>query len=274
MHKVDLTFLASSDPLAGSVNQSADGSSFRVELDRPLIIPYEAENVYIETKNATVWYTTPNIVENVNDQFAISYAPYLAGALQTFTIPEGLYTVQTLSDKINLIAFNETGGGIPNDIIQIVPDSSENKVFILFNYVGTQVDFSITRNMKDILGYTSDLVPAVPTVVANEIVYAENRAAFNHINYYLITCPTLATRGLNFNSKYNHIIARVLIDNTPNTQITYDPRQTYKIACPDLKGSNFNQLIFSLTDDQNRLVNTAGEYWSVLFTLHYEVPHM
>jgi len=272
--KYNITFLVSSDPNAGALNISNNGATFDIYLDRPLIVPSKAKNIYIETKNATIWYTTPNIVAGVNDQWKITYDDGITSETRQVTIPEGLYNINTLEDKLNLLLYNTPIGApdyhFPIDLIKLLPDNAENKVVIQFNYSGTQIDFNINNNIKHLLGFTSNLVPASPTVGEDEVVFAEEVAKFNAINYYLIQ-STLVSKGLNFNSKYQNIIARVLINGPPNSQITYDPQQTYKIPAPELRGSNFTTITFTLTDDNNVPINTRGEAWSVLFVVHYEV---
>lgn len=259
----NIPFLAS----ATSSNTTNNGGVINIELDRPLIVPNGADNIYIEVKNATIWNNVPNIVAGVNDQFIIEFAT----TVHTVTIPEGIYTVSTLTDKINIILNND--GVSVVDLIKLIPDDSEGKIVIRFNYATTQIDFrdaTSSTNFRELLGYNSELVPSVLTVGV-EFDIADNIAQFNNLEYFLIKCPTLCSRGLNFNSVYSGIIARVLIENVaPNSQITYDPRQTYKIPCNEIHGGDFTSISFILTDNNDNIINTKGELWSVLFMLHFE----
>ena len=183
MIKYNIPMLASSDPDSGAKNISSDGSTFQIILDRPLTIPQNAHNIYLEAKNATVWWTVPNIIKGLNDKFYIEHlgTPYVT------TIPEGLYGVTDLSNKISSLLFNL---GLPIDLIELLPDTAENKVVIQFNYAGTQIDFqdnTALNNFRELLGFDSKLVP-VPATIASEFVTADNIAAFNTINYFLISC--------------------------------------------------------------------------------------
>ncbi len=149
------------------------------------------------------------------------------------------------------------------------------KVVIRFNYATTQIDFrdaTSSTNFRELLGFESELVPSAGLTTGVEFVVAENIAQFNNIEYFLIKCPTLCSRGLNFNSIYSGIIARVLIDDVaPNSQIAFDPRQTYKIPCNEISGGDFTQISFILADNNDNIIDTRGEKWSVLFQLHYQV---
>ena len=64
-----LPMIFSSSVLDGALNKSADGSSFSVQLDRPILVPNTAKYCWIEVQAATVWNTVPNILTGVNDKF-------------------------------------------------------------------------------------------------------------------------------------------------------------------------------------------------------------
>lgn len=261
--KYNYTLLVSSNPATGAINISDDGSTFSVEMDRPLHIPKEASNIYVEVLNAEIWWNIPNIKIGVNDQFKITHL----AVDYTITIPQGLYDVNTLNAKLNVLIFNATG---VEDLIELIPDTSESKIIIQYNFATTQVDFTIANSLREILGFNSSLVPLVPTT-GQQFEIAPNVANFNQVNYFLIKAPTLLSRGLNFNSVYSGIIARVLINVAPNSQILYDPQNAYKISANELAGIDLTTLNFVLTDDQNRNVETQGEFWSMIFYIHYEV---
>tara|TARA_R110000764_G_scaffold17132_2_gene47166 strand:- start:1721 stop:2833 length:1113 start_codon:yes stop_codon:yes gene_type:complete len=68
----EISFVVSSDPDAGAVNRSADGSYFEIQLDDGLQIPKEALNVNVRVEEATIWWVVPNIITGQNDKMYIT----------------------------------------------------------------------------------------------------------------------------------------------------------------------------------------------------------
>ena len=82
-----IPLVLSSNVNNGATNKSSDGSTFSVDLDKPILVPKEAHHCYIQVQSATVWNTVPNIVEGVNDKFYFSYN----GNNYVLTIEQGQY---------------------------------------------------------------------------------------------------------------------------------------------------------------------------------------
>lgn len=251
-----------SDPNNGAFNISALGSEFSINQTPPLIIPSNARNVYLSVLSATCWNSVPNVEVGVNDQFKITYS----ATDYTVTIPTGLYSVDSLSAKISTLLFNL---GLPEDLIILLPDNSEQKVVIDFNYATTQIDFTIANSLRGLLGFDSRLVPALPTTAA---VYetADSIAQFNNIEFFYIKCLNLLTKGLRSNDNYSGIMAKIPIDVSAGSQIVYRPYFPAKIDANNLIGSSLNSLTFQLTDNRNRLVNTFGEKFSISIQIEYQ----
>ena len=68
----EISFVVSSDPDAGAINRSADGSYFEIQLDDGLQIPKEALNVNVRVEEATIWWVVPNIIKGQNDKMYIT----------------------------------------------------------------------------------------------------------------------------------------------------------------------------------------------------------
>ncbi len=252
----------SSDPNLGASNVSDLGSTFDVFLNPPINIPKIAKNIYIEPISATVWFNTPNIQEGINDQFKIKYQ----GTDHTITIPEGLYTVQNLSNKISILLFNE---GLPEDLLMLIPDTSTDKLIIEFHYSLTQIDFTINNSLRDLLGFNDRNVPLLPTT---EPIFeiADNVAEFNSVDYYYIKCQNLLSRGIATNSDFTGIIVKVPINVGVGEQIRYEPTKSIKIDASELSGVNLTKLTFQLTDNKNRSVPTRGQFFSIQLTIQYQ----
>jgi len=267
-----LTFLVDSDPANGASNVNSLGSQFTVNLQSPLVIPKDAYNCSVMVKNAIIWFVTPNITEGVNSKFKLTYnaVDYI------IDIPTGLYDFDSLNAKILTELSLASGGLVPNDVIQILADLAENKIVIQFNYFNTNIDFTIANSLRELLGFDSRVVigyadpPGTDPIPFYE--EADQVAKFNNTDYYLIKCSNLLTRGLERNSQYLGIMARIDVDVPVNSKINYDPRQVPIIPAPELKGIDLSTLTFQLTNQNDELVNTRGEKWSVIFEIHYDLP--
>lgn len=266
--KYKITFLADSNPTTGGSNLREKGSVFDVVLDRPMIIPRKADNISLVVKNASIWWTVPNIGPDLGNNVFIYTKNNIEYRLE---LGEGLYSLTDLDETISLELQAQSEGAITADEIRFEPVTAENKVAIILTEDGASVDFTQENSLRFILGFEAEVLTKT-NAGADEVFIGENVAAFNTISYFLIACPTLLSRGLNFNSSYRGIMARVPIDVSPGSLINYDPRQSYAISANELAGGDFTRLTFQLLDNSFNMVNTLGEYWSVLFEITYEIP--
>mgnify|MGYP001573321603 CR=1 FL=1 len=265
--KRSVSLLLSSDPTLGAVNRSADGSTFEVEFSRPLDIPKEALDVEVSMQSATVWWTVPNILEGKNDTFYIDdngtpYAP---------VIPEGLYDTPGL----NAALVRELSAlGAPVGLLTLGQDDNSGRVILQFALQDTSVDFTPLDTPRDILGFDSQVVGPSPAPPPGGItsVLAPNVAAFNTVNSFLIH-GDIVSNGIQLNGLYSQILGRVLIDQPPGSQLLSTPFNPPKVEANELKGALRKRIRMQLTDQSNRAVNTAGEYWTAQLEIVYQVPH-
>lgn len=267
----NITILADSDVKTGALNKSVDGSVFTISFSAPLKIPKEATNCNVICKNATVWFTTPNISNTFNNnQFRIKYGlnPWLQ-----ITIPDGLYDVTNLSQKL-AIELNNADPNYPIDLFELLPDYSENKVILKINYYDVLIDLTIINSIKDIIGYESQLITGPVGIEPLPTYFKEQKniiARFNTTDYYLIKCNTLLSRGIERNGDYSGILAKIDVDVGVNKKIIYDPRQTITIPAPELPGIDLSAIEFTLLNQNNIRVDTKGENWTVTFEIHYDL---
>ena len=261
--------LISSDPANGAVNVSADGSYFEVQFtDGGLTLPREAINVQVSVQEATVWWTVPNIITGVNDKMYIT-GPDTLDVIQnyTITIPQGLYDLSGLNEAIAR-ELEQAGAKIdPDPLISLSPDEATSKVQMRFNYATVSVDFTPNNTPRLILGFDAQVYTPIP----DNPVLAPNTALFNTVNYFLLHSD-LVSRGIRFNSNYNQTIAQILIDVSPGSQIVSKPFNPPKVNANELNGTTRTVLRFWLTDDENRPVNTNGEFYSARIVLSWLEP--
>lgn len=272
----EVSLIVTSDPSNGAVNVSSDGSQFEIQLDgEGLSIPKDAINVNVAVEESTVWWVVPNIITDQNDTFYIFGDNDAAGTeLFTITIPQGLYDLSGLNTALQsgleaAGARTLDGGGNPLPLVALAADDATQKVRIRFNYTNVYVDFSQTDTPREILGFDSQQYGPYGGAPLN--ILAPNVAAFNQVNYFLVHSD-MVNKGIRFNNRYNQTIAQVLINVAPGSQIVSTPFNPAKCNAQELAGSKRTNLRFWLTDDQQRAVNTNGEYWTARIVIHYMRP--
>ena len=261
-----LPFIFNSSPDSGASNISLDGSSFEVNLDRPIVIPRHAKNCYITVQNATAWWNIYNIVAGINDQIDVEYFDGFITVQQVLTIEAGLYDLDHLEEELKreLLA-----NGYPSDLFVLIPDQATQKSVIQFNYSGVRLDMTIARNFAAILGFNQRLVPPILTT-GIQYEKSDNIANFNTIDYLLIHSD-LVSRGIRINNQYRNVIAQLLIDVAPGSQIVSTPFNVPSIPANELIGEKRKNIRIYLTDQNSNPVNTQGELFSCRLVIHYSL---
>ena len=268
----EISMIVSSDPAAGAINRSPDGSYFEIQLQDGLQLPKDALNVNIAVEEATIWWVIPNIITGENDTLYIT-GPDVSDVVQNYTvvIPQGLYDLSGLNQAV-LRELENLGAKInPDPLITMTPDEPTQKVEMRFNYATVEVDFTQTDTPREILGFNSAVYG--PYLGAPVNILADSIAQFNQVNYFLVHSD-LTNKGIRFNNNYNQTIAQVLIDVAPGSQIVSQPQNPAKIPAQELAGAKRTNLRIWLTDDQNRSVNTNGEYFTARIVIHYLKPYV
>lgn len=244
---------------AGAYNKSADGSTYSINIENGLQIPKEAKFCWIVCQAAEVWNTSPNIKTGINDKL---YFTDGMGSI-TITIPQGLYDINQLNNEINrqIIA-----GGHDNDSIVIYGNSATQKTFIEFANIGASIDFTQPQTIREILGFNSQIVG--PSVSVNENFYGDNVAAFNSIDYFILHTD-LVNYGIRINNTFTQAVAQVLIDSSPGSQILSQPNNPPEVPCNELIGLKKTVIRSWITDQDNNLVDTAGEDFSMRLMIYY-----
>lgn len=257
VHEIPLLLI--SDANTGASNVSNDGSSFDVFLEDPILIPNNATSCTVEVQGSTIWWVMPNIITAVNDAFTLD------DGISTYniTVPQGLYDLTTLGASVDsaLVA-----AGAATGLFTFIADSSTQKVVIRINQVGVSIDFTVANTFRVILGFNS--VVLGPTVVAQTDFLANNQAAFNQIDYFLIHCD-LVDKGIRNNDSYWQTVAQIPIDVNPGSQIINNPQNPTKSPADHLIGGRKVRIRMWLTDQNNEVVNTNSETWSARIVIRY-----
>lgn len=277
MRRHEINFIVSSDPDNGAKNVNALGNRFEVVLDEPILVPQQAENITVSMEEATVWWTVPNIITGTNDLMQVTdtgagAAPSGGPAnVYNIVIPQGLYDLSALNEAIQREIGNDAGGAgfLDPPLISLSADDATQKVEININYTGVSIDFTIAQTFREILGFNSAVVG--PPAAAPTVYLADNTAAFNTVNSFLIHSD-IVRRGVRFNNSYQQILDQVLIDVPPGSQIVQTKLRPPVIPEHVLAGIPRNTLKFWLTNESNEDISTAGEYFTVRFVIRYDTP--
>ena len=192
----EISLIVSSDPDAGAINVSSDGSQFEIQLDGEGIrIPKDAINVNVSVEESTVWWVIPNIITGENDTFYIygdNDATPAVPQLFTVVIPQGLYDLAGLNQAVqaeleSLGARTVGAGGEPLSLISLTADDATQKVRIRFNYTNVYVDFQPNNTPRQILGYNAEQYG--PFLTAPLSLLAPNTAQFNQVLKKLFPYP-------------------------------------------------------------------------------------
>lgn len=182
------------------------------------------------------------------------------------TLPQGLYDLNLMNNAVITQLENQGASSSSEPIISFNADNASQRVQIRFAFPSSKVDFSQAGTPREILGF--DSLPYGPYPTAPTTVTAENTAAFNQVNYFLLHCD-LTALGIPFNNEYTQVVAQIPIDRPPGSQILYRPFNPARINVNELIGASRTSIRCWLTDDKNRRVNTNGEYFSARFKIEY-----
>lgn len=270
----EISMVVSSNPGLGAQNLSTTANSFdafRVQLEEPLAVPANAQNVTLRVEATNVWNNQPNIITGVNDKLRVT-APDTLDVLTIYdiTIPQGSYSVSELNQRIQVELANAGAKTSPDPVISITPDEATQKIELRLNYLGVIVDFTIANSCWEILGFTPASVIGPPTI-AGESFLAPNEAKFNVINFYLIS-SNLVSRGIRTNNTYRNIINQTNINVRPNSLIVSEPFNPSVIQTDELKGQVRSTFEVRLLKDDFTPANTRGEYFSVRMSIRYLIP--
>ena len=270
MIRHEIPLLVTSDASIGASNVSPDGSIFTVNLQEPISIPENAVNIVLTAEESTVWNVVANINVGINDLFKLTDDGTDSGIAFTYNlvIPEGLYDLSALNQAIQRELVN-LGAPTSPALINLSADDATLKVEITFNFTGLSIDFTIVQSFRVILGFNSQVLG--PNVTKPITFLADNTAFFNQIDHFLIHSD-LVNNGIRLNDRFSQVIAQVLIDKAPGSQIISSPRNPSKIPASNLRGVNRSTIRFWITDNKDLAINTRGEFWTTRIAIIYDTP--
>jgi hypothetical protein len=196
-----------------------------------------------------------------NNVFRFTTAAAPAGTYN-IVFPQGLYSLSGIGSFISTQLVNL---GLPGSLFVFSGDDATQRVVITFQLAGDSIDFSAANSIGSLLGFNP--VPIVAPV-ANYSVYGDQPANLNRNNSYQIR-GTLVSGGIQVNAIKGGVIGQVPIDQSPGSQIVYQPQQPLWFGASELIGVGKQQLVFMLENQAGERTPTGGEYWS--FAVQFRV---
>ena len=258
--KKEMSYFFNSAEESGAVKIGTLGNKFQISLNNPIHIPQSAVYATVHVPSSKIWNSSPNISAIIGNNKM--YFSYLA-VDYIIPIADGLYGVSELNALF--VAFF-TNNALPTDLFEMTANDSTQKVIFTFNYENIIIDFTQVDSCRDVLGFNSQIFgPFTPTP---NIQSAPNEASFNRVVSYYIK-STLLSGGIPQNTTSNGIIAEVPITSPVGSLINYSPFNPIKADATELIGNTKQTFQFTLVDQLERDVSTAGEEWSLTIVLTY-----
>ena len=243
-------------------------NEFTVNLYNAISFPTNALSVEVALYSANIWNSNPNILDGTlggaqNDTLYVDYDDGGGNVSYVIVLPTGLYSVDLMAATISLEL--ETAGA-PSDLLTFIADSATQKITIRYNYANTRIDFTQSDTFRLILGYNSRLSPLAGVSAVATLDEADNIAAFNSINGWLILAPDLLRDGIPVNSTSSAVLGQVPILSKPNSLVNYEPSNLNFINCDHLRHANISKLTFRLTNELvGDITNIEPWQFSVIF---------
>ncbi|HDK27861.1 MAG TPA: hypothetical protein ENG48_12340 [Candidatus Atribacteria bacterium] len=218
----------------------------------------------ISAKESTIWYNTPNVVENVNNKLFVEYDDGGGAVEETLEFDSGLYSFNTLATQLEVLLSNVGW----SNIITLVSNDSTQKAGLKFNVDNVSVLFDgKTETLGELIGFTDGLDK---TASAGQTVYGNTTANFAQLQYYLISCDLLKN-GISLNGVYRKILVRIVpqVGTQVGSQIFHAPFNPSKIRDDSLLNRSIHTIRFTLTDQNGEPVNTLNENYTVTLAFEY-----
>ena len=247
--------------IATPLNASTFNNKYQVTLINGLGVPKKARSCEVALVQAQVWNYDANVRAPIN---RIYYKPNAVDPETFLTIPNGYYGLDEMNSQIRLQL--QLGGENP-DIFSLAGDSATQKIIVNFGADGVYLNFNPADSLKNILGFDSRYSPATAPgtpAVNGGLDVADNVAAFNSVNAFLIECGSIVNDGININAIGTSIVGQVPITAPPNSLISYSPNQTVWVDCEHLIGANRSDIQFTLKNELLQDVSVLDAFnWTV-----------
>ena len=272
----EISLVVSSDPDAGAVNKSVDGSYFEIQLDDGLQIPKEALNVNVRVEEATIWWVVPNIITGQNNKMYITGE---AAPVNTSYIAMGFDANNTMSLTGTVLqilqdagAFLPSGAFLVGDTINIESGALAGSSFVIISInddTPTQMNYNVspTSSTQPVgnntfsrtrPGITNNYVVEIPQGLydlsgLNQAIQRdlENLGARTDPEPLITFTPDAATQKVEMRINYNDVSVDFTQPDTPRVILGFNsllygtyPTAPIEILAPNI--AEFNQINYFL----------------------------
>ena len=268
--KREIALILDSDENSGALQKSADGSTFSVQFDQPLLIPKNAINPVLEVLESAVWFSTPNIFDGSTGEIPNNtFRAYIAPVpdIYDLTIPQGVYDIPAIKLAINEAVKDATG--LTSDFLsELRLNDATGRTEMSVGLGGATIEFVSPNSLNTILGYEENTFYSQGGGPTDILYVSPNIPQVNSVNFYLIQCD-LVDKGIRFNNIYSQIIETILIDVAPGEQILTKPYHPPTCMIEHIAGNPITNVRVSLLNDSLRNANTGGENYYVRLSLKW-----
>ena len=257
-----------------------NGSRFEVQMNTGAIVPEHAKFATMKVTSASIYNNVNNISSSLGNNklyFNAKKETVTTRKDYILTIPNGLYSLTDLNQEIQNLMDNEdvdTTSKYPFELTY----NNVNKAVIQMNSTDCTILFSdhasrTNHKIRDLLGFTNtDLqIPNPASTNAPYFFTGTNKASFNTLEYFLITC-NFVDQGLIVNNIDTQALALIRPNTAPGFPIYYSPYFPAILSADKLIGwEGKKQFSFQLKDNNLKNVDTNGETWSFSLQIDYVV---
>lgn len=260
----DFSIIASTDPgeLDENTIVSNDGARLDISREEPIYFSASSMVTTVEVSSASIWNTSPNISTARDNNIFV----YLIGGVTQpqIIIPDGLYSISTLNAEISRAIVN---AGNPSNTLSLSGNLSTGKVVITLD-IGVQINFT-QSTIRDVLGFTVGIKPAVAPVITGTSITGENQANFaNTLNW--IIKSNIFPSSIPINNQGQNILASIPITSGVGSITNYTPFNPTKSGTNEMRGKSVQNFYVEICDSAGvRLPQT--ESWSLTITMRQKI---
>lgn len=241
-----------SNPISGSRNLSDLGHSFDIFLNPSLDIPHRYQP-YLRLLKANIWWTIPNINQTLYNNNRIVFSNDGVNNL-ILNLETGLYDVAALQTAISDFMANN---GFDRNVILVNGIEATGKIGLTINNNTLRVIWNLST-IATFLGWTQASPNSGPGIAGFTYI-SPDVADFNSLESILVHC-SICSGGYSASRGNSDVIGVVTPNVKAGNLIIYEPINPYKVK---LNSRHISSITFFLTDQNNNVIDTGGEYFSL-----------
>jgi hypothetical protein len=229
-----------------------------INLSNPINLSREKRTM-CRALSATIWYDNPNVLTGINDLITVT----INGTLYTWTLSQGLYSLDDIQETINEFAVNATPA-LTASTIKLAADDATGLISLAVTFTSLTWNFGVNNTLfNNLLGfrnfYTSDSGEWYESAVV---------ASLNNLSAYLFNVSFCNSGYINNNSGQS-VAHQVLVPPSQRvgTQIIDIPNNP---AVSIVNQVTIDSFVVYITKEDGITPIRTNEPWSILLHLYTE----